>query len=285
MLAHENAPMSDASTRTVLTPSRGLIPLDIRELVAHRELLWFLTWRDIKVRYKQTLLGVLWAVLQPLATMVVFTVFFGRLAGMQSDVQGPYALFAYTGLLVWLFFANSVVNASQSLVANTNLVTKVYFPRLFVPLAATFAALVDYAIALVLLFAIILFYGVAPDLEFLALPLVLPVAFLAASGVGMLLAALNVEYRDVRHATPFLIQLWLFLTPVIYPVTLVPEKWSWLLFLNPMSGIVHVHRAVLDPNTHADWGALAISFAVSAVIFLVGAFTFKRMERSFADVI
>ena len=277
--------MPDASTRTILAPSRGLIPLDVRELIRHRELLWFLTSRDIKVRYKQTLLGVLWAVLQPLATMIVFTIFFGRLAGLESDVQGPYALFAYTGLLVWLFFANSVVNASQSLVANTNLVTKVYFPRLYVPLAATFAALVDYGIALLLLFALMLYYGVAPDAEFFALPLVLPVAFLTASGVGMLLAAVNVEYRDVRHATPFLIQLWLFVTPVIYPVTIVPEKWSWLLFLNPMSGIVHVHRAVLDPNTQADWGALATSLLASVVVFFAGAFTFKRMERSFADVI
>ncbi len=277
--------MTTRPNRIVLEPTRGRLPLDLAELVRHRELLWFLTWRDVKVRYKQTWFGVAWAVLQPLAAMLVFTVFFGRLAGIETDVDAPYSMFSYAGLLIWLFFANAVAGASQSLVANTNLVTKVYFPRLYVPLAATLAALVDYAIALGLLVVLMLAHGLPFSVELLWLVAVLPVAFLVTAGVGMLLAALHVEYRDVRHATPFLLQLWLFLTPVIYPVALLPESWGWLLMLNPMSGVVHAHRAAILPGADVTLLPLAVSLVIGLVVFLAGASIFKRMERSFADVI
>jgi lipopolysaccharide transport system permease protein len=277
--------MSEATTRTVIEPPHGWIPLDLRELVRHHELLWFLAWRDVTVRYKQTLLGVSWAVLQPLITMGVFTIFFGRLAKL--DTGGiPYPLFSFAGLLIWIYFANSLSNAGNSLVVNVNLITKVYFPRLFVPTGATLAGLVDYGISIVLLVLMMLLYDITPDAELLALPLVTGIAFVAATGFGMLLAAVNVEYRDVRYATPFLIQLWLFVSPVIWDLSTVTNPWyRALLALNPMCGIVDAHRAAILPERSIDWGLLAAAAAVSAGMLVLGAYYFKRMERTFADVI
>jgi lipopolysaccharide transport system permease protein len=272
-------------SRTIIEPPRRFVPLDLGELVRHRELLWFLAWRDVKVRYKQTLLGVSWVVLQPLATMTIFTVFFGRLAKL--DTGGvPYPLFSFAGLLIWLYFANAVSGASNSLVVNVNLITKVYFPRLFVPVGATLAGIVDYSISILLLVGMMFLYDVTPDVELLALPLVLGIAFVTATGFGMLLAALNVEYRDVRYATPFLIQLWLFVSPVIWDLSTVGASgYRWLLALNPMCGIVDAHRAAILPERAIDWTLLGVSGLVSGAVFVASAFYFKKMERSFADVI
>jgi lipopolysaccharide transport system permease protein len=276
--------MSDAPTRTVIEPPRGFAPFDLGELLRHRELLLFLTWRDVTVRYKQTVLGALWAVLQPALTMVVFTVLFGTLARFPSE-GAPYAVFSYAGLLPWVYFQNGVTHAGNSVVANARLVTKVYFPRIFLPMASTVAAVLDYAIALGLLAVLMVAYGIAPSAELLVLPLLLPLSFLAATGVGMGLGALNVRYRDVRYVTPFLLQIWMFLTPVIYPMSMVPERFRWLAALNPMSGIVEAHRAAVLPEKAVDWTALAVAAAGSAALFALGALYFKRVERTFADVI
>lgn len=275
---------TDAPIRTVIEPPRGWAPLDWRELVRHRELLFFLTWRDIKVRYKQTALGALWAVLQPAMTMVVFTVLFGHLAKIPSE-DVPYAVFSYAGLLPWVYFQSGVSHAGNSVVVNARLVTKVWFPRIFLPVASTLAAVLDYGISLGLLVVLMVYYEIVPDAELLVLPLLLPLSFLAATGVGSLLGAMNVKYRDIRYITPFLLQLWMFLTPVIYPVSMVPERFRWLVSLNPMGGIVDAHRAAILPDKFVDWGSLGVSAAVAMALFVLGAFYFKRVERSFADII
>ena len=228
-----------------LRPSRGWVRLNVRELWRYRELLYFLTWRDIQVRYKQTVLGAAWAILQPLATMLMFWLFFGNLAHMPSD-DIPYPLFAFAGLLPWMFFANAVTNSGNSLVGSANLVTKVYFPRMIIPGAAVLAGLVDFAIAFVVLGVLMVCYGRVPGWHAVwLLPyLVLLLAFLA-TGVGMWLSALNVKYRDIRYVLPFLIQLWMFATPIIYPASIVPLKWRWVLAINPVTGIVEGFRAAL----------------------------------------
>lgn len=271
-------------TKTVIQPSSGWAPIDLRELASHRELLYFLTWRDIKVRYKQTVLGAAWAVLQPLMMMAIFSVFFGRWAKIPSDgIAHP--IFFYTGLLPWLYFANSVSNASSSLIGDSKLITKVYFPRVFIPMGATLAALLDYGIALALSSVMLAWYGITPDAGILLLPALVPIFFLAATGAGMLLSALNVQYRDVRYAIPFVIQIGLFLSLVIFPASVIPQSYRWMIYLNPMAGVVEAHRAAILPGVDVDAGALAISAASTAVLFVVGAFYFKRVERSFADVI
>ena len=275
---------ADAPIRTVIEPPRGWAPLDFRELLRHRELLYFLTWRDIVVRYKQTVLGAFWAILQPALTMVVFTILFGVMARFPSEGV-DYAVFSYAGLLPWVYFQNGVAKAGNSVVGNARLVTKVYFPRIFLPVASTMAAVLDYSISLGLLVVLMLVYEIAPDAEILVLPLLLPLSFLAATGVGTLLGAMNVKYRDVRYVTPFLLQLWMFLTPVIYPVSMVPEQFRWLVALNPMGGIVDAHRAAILPDKPIEWGPLGVSAAVALALFFLGAFYFKRVERSFADII
>ena len=269
---------------TVIEPPRGFAPLAWRDLVRHRELLGFLVWRDVIVRYKQTALGAAWAVLQAGLTIAVFTVLFGRLAGIDSEGV-PYAVFSIAGVLPWLYFQNAVTHAANSLVANQRLVTKVWFPRVFLPMASTAAALVDYAIAGVLLVGICAWHGVSPGAEILALPLAILGAVVAANGAGMLLGALNVRYRDVRHVTPFLLQLWMFATPVIYPPKLLPEGARSWLALNPMAGFVDAHRAAILPDKVVDWGAFGVSAAAAAVLWVVGAVVFRRAERTFADVI
>src|SRR5687768_4480642 len=231
--------------------SIGLSPQD---LWAHRELLYFLTWRDVKVRYKQTLLGATWALLQPLLLMLIFTFVFGRLVGVTSgDV--PYPLFAYAGLLPWMFFANALTNSGNSLIGNTNLIKKVYFPRMIIPASAVAAGLVDLGIGFLLLVVLMFYYGVGIHLSLLLLPLLIAQVTLLALGVGMWTSALNVKYRDVRYALPFLIQVWMFASPVIYPV---PERWRWLLALNPMTGIIQGFRAAFFGQP-VDWGTLGLS--------------------------
>ncbi len=257
--------------------------VSLRELWAYRELLYFLTWRDIKIRYKQTLLGAAWAIIQPLFAMLLFTLFFGRLARMPSDGV-PYPLFAYAGLVPWTFFANAVANSGNSLVGSTNLITKVYFPRLIIPAAAVAAGLLDFAIAFVLLAPMLIYYGVSISWTLLMLPPLILLITVLALGVGMLMSALNVRYRDVRYALPFLIQLWLFASPVIYPSSIMPEQWKWILLLNPMTGIIEGFRASLFGKSF-DWSAMALAAVCTLSIIVISAYVFRRVEETFADVV
>ena len=257
--------------------------LGLRDLWTYRELLYFLAWRDIKVRYKQTVLGAAWAILQPLLTMVVFTLLFGRLARMPTDGE-PYPLFCYAALLPWNFFVTAVGNSSSSLIANNSLITKVYFPRLVIPAAAVAASLVDLAFASAMLVVMMPWYGLGLHPPLLMLVPLVAAATLFTAAVGAWSAAMNVKYRDVRYALPFAIQILMFLTPIIYPVSFVPARWRWALELNPMSGIVEGFRdAVFARQFH--WQTLALSFSMAAGLALLAAFIFRRMEREFADII
>ena len=266
-----------------IEPSRGWVALNLRDLWAYRELLYFLTWRDVKVRYKQTVLGAAWAIIQPLFTMLIFTLFFGKLAGLPSDGI-PYPLFAYAGLLPWMFFSNAVTSSGNSLVGSANLITKVYFPRMIIPGAAVGAGLVDFAIAFVLLVALMIYYGVQVTWAILLLPILVLLVTLLALGVGMWMSAMNVKYRDIRYALPFLIQLWMFGSPIIYPLSMVPEKWHWLMALNPLTGIIEGFRSSLFGRP-IDWSILGISTGVTFAVLIYSAYTFRRMERTFADVV
>lgn len=239
--------------------------------------------RDIRVRYKQTALGAAWAIIQPLFTMLIFTLFFGRLAGMPSDGI-PYPIFAYAGLLPWTFFSNAVTNSGNSLVGNSNLITKVYFPRMIIPMASVGSGLIDFAIAFGLLVVLMFYYGVAISLSILMLPVLVILTSLLAMGIGMWMSALNVKYRDIRHALPFLIQLGMFVSPIIYPTTIVPEKWRWLLAFNPMTGIIEGYRSAIFGRPF-NWFAIGISAAITFAILFYAAYMFKRMEKSFADII
>ena len=268
----------------IIEPSKSWVPLKLLDLWQFRELLYFLTWRDVKVRYKQTLLGAAWAILQPLLTMLIFTVLFGRLAGIKSEGV-PYPIFAYGGLLVWIFVSNSVTNSGNSLVGSANLITKIYFPRMIIPAAAVAAGLVDLALAFIIQIALMFYYGVPPTRSLLMLPVLILLATLLALGVGMWLSAMNVKYRDIRYAIPFLMQLWMFSSPIIYPLTMLPAKWQWLLVLNPLTGIIQNFRIALFGNQPFAWQSLGISALITMVILIYSAVTFRRMERHFADVV
>ena len=269
---------------TVIRPASGWVPLQLRELWEYRELLYFLVWRDVKVRYKQTTLGAAWAVIQPFFTMVVFSIFFGRLAKLPSDGV-PYPVFAYCALVPWSYFATSLSQAGNSLVEHQRLITKVYFPRLMVPAASVVAGLLDLAIAFVVLLGMLLFYGMAPSFRILLLPAFVLLALLTSLGVGLWLSALNVRYRDVRYTMPFLIQLWLFLTPVAYSSSLVPERWRTLYGLNPMTGVVEGFRWALLGTSDPPGGMLVVSMVSVLGVLLAGLFYFRRVERNFADVV
>lgn len=267
----------------VIKPNKVWDLCDLKDLWAFRELLYFLTWRDVKVRYKQTGLGVAWAIIQPLLTMLVFTLFFGRLARVPSD-NIPYPLFAYAGLLAWTFFANAITNSGNSIVGSANLITKVYFPRIIIPGAAVLAGLVDFAIALVIMALLMIYFGVSLTLNILMFPVIVLLTTLLALAVGMWLSALNVKYRDVRFALPFVVQLWMFISPVIYPTSLLPQKYRGLLWLNPMTGIIEGYRSSLFGRPF-NWIALSIS-AIATLLLLVYAFySFRRMEKTFADIV
>lgn len=268
----------------VIRPSRGWTGVSLRDLWAYRELLYFLAWRDIKVRYKQTLLGIAWAVIQPVFAMVVFTVFFGRLGGLPSDGM-PYPLFTLCALLPWQLFVHALTESSTSVVGNQNLITKVYFPRLVIPLAAVLASLVDFLIACGVFVVLAAYYGVAPGPSVWMLPIFVLLALALATGVGAWLAALNVRYRDVRHAIPFLIQVWFLATPIAYPATLVPEPWRVWYGLNPLAGVVEGFRRALLGTSGGSGGLLVASAAVTVVIMLSGLAYFRRTERTFADTI
>ncbi len=274
----------------VIRPTRGWVSLKLPELWAHRELLFFLVWRDVKVRYKQTVFGAAWAILQPLAAMVVFTIFFGRLAKVGSDGL-PYPLFSYAGLLPWTFFAQGLSQSAESLVGSSNLIRKVYFPRLVIPGANVLAGLVDFSLAFAVLLAMMAYYGVRPSATILLLPLFLLLAFATTLGVGTWLSALNVQYRDVRYVVPFFIQLWLFVTPVIYPMSQVTGRLRelhlpvWIYGLNPMAGVVEGFRWALLGSGERP-GSVILASAVTATVWLLsGAFYFRRVERTFADVV
>jgi len=277
--------VSDAGARWVtIEPPRGALQVGVRELWEHRELLYFLTWRDIKVRYKQTALGIAWAVLQPLATMAVFSLFFGRLARMPSEGV-PYPLFAFTALVPWTFFANGLTQAANSVVLNQNLVTKIYFPRLAIPIATVLAGAVDFAVAFLLLVVLMLYYGVPVSPRMLWIVPYSLLALATALGVGFWLAALNVQYRDVRYTVPFLVQLWLFATPIAYPSTLLGEPWRTVYGINPMVGVVEGFRWALLGTGSGPGAMVGVSAVVALLLMVSGAVYFRRMEQTFADVV
>ena len=267
----------------VIGPSGTGTPFNLRELWAYREVLYSLTRRDIKVRYKQTALGAAWAILQPLFMMVIFSLFFGRLAGIPSD-NIPYPLFAYAGLLPWTFFSNALTNSGNSLVGSANLITKVYFPRMIVPGASVAAGILDLLIAFAILVVLMLYYRVGISWNILLLPVFVALTTLLAFSVGMWLSALNVKYRDIRFALPFFIQLGMFISPVIYPTSFVPERFRWLFELNPMTGIIEGYRSSLFGQPF-NWRAIGIATLITLVHLRYSLYTFRRMEKSFADII
>ena len=276
-------PSAASETLTVIEPVRRLALVDLRELWAYRGLFLFLAVRDIKLRYAQTVLGVAWALIQPVLTMIVFTVIFGNFAKIPSEGV-PYPVFTLAALVMWTYFANSLSGASNSLILNSNLITKVYFPRIAIPLAPIFAGLLDFAISLVLLFVVMLVFRMVPSVEaLLVVPVLLLVTMMAAAGVGCWLAALNIQYRDVRYVTPFVIQVWMYASPIVYPISSIPPAYRPWFALNPMTGVIDGVRASLL-GTPADWSAIAISASISAALFLGGTLFFQRTERRFADV-
>lgn len=269
---------------TTIQPSRGWVKLDLKSLWEYRELLYFLVWRDVKVRYKQTALGILWAVLQPFLIMVVFSIFFGRLAGISSNGV-PYPIFVYTGLLPWQLFAFSLTEAGNSLVSNQQLLKKIYFPRLVIPIAVVLAGLVDFCIAFVILIGMMLFYGIVPTMAILTLPLFILLAMATALAVGLWLSALNVQYRDVRYTIPFLTQFWFFATPIAYASNLVPAQWQVLYGLNPMAGVVEGFRWALLGQAGGTGSLIVLSGVIVIALLFSGLAYFRRMEKTFADVV
>lgn len=268
----------------IIKPSSGWVSLRLRELWQYRELLYFLTWRDVKVRYKQTALGAIWAILQPVLTMLIFSLFFGRLAKMDSDGV-PYPLFSIAGLVPWTFFSFGLTQSTQSLVASANMIKKVYFPRLMVPIATVLSGAVDLALAFVVLLVMMIWHRVPLNVNALWLPLFILLAFVTSTGVGIWMAALNVKYRDIRYVIPFLVQLWMFATPIAYPSSLLRARWRTIYALNPMAGVVEGFRWALL-GTHTRPGAMIFVSSLAAILILVsGAFYFRRMEKTFADIV
>lgn len=283
VMAQVDGPPTDLQP-VIIEPLQGWVPFHLRELWEYRELLYFLAWRDVKVRYKQTVLGGLWVILKPFITMVVFSVLFGYLAGLPSDGI-PYPVFTFAALLPWQLFANAVSESGNSLIVNQQLITKVYFPRLVIPIAAVLVGLVDFAIGFVVLLAMMLFYGITPTLAILTLPLFIVLTVVTALAVGIWLSALNVQYRDVRYTIPFLVQIWLFVTPVAYSSSLIPEPWRPLLGLNPMAGVVEGFRWMLLGKTEGVGPLVLLSSVVVVVLLLGGLLYFRRMEGAFSDVV
>jgi homopolymeric O-antigen transport system permease protein len=268
-----------------IAPSRGWVSLKLDELWEYRELLYFLTWRDIKVRYKQTVLGAAWAIIQPFMTMVVFSLFFGKLAKVPSD-NIPYPIFAYTGLVPWTFFANGLSQSSNSLVGSSNLIKKVYFPRLIIPISGVVGGLPDFCISFIVLIGMMFYYHLYPSLiSILFLPLFFLLSLVTSLGVGLWLSALNVEYRDVRYVVPFLTQFWMFATPIAYPASLLHDPWRTIYGLNPMVGVVEGFRWALLNNGHPPGPMTWVSVAAAILILVTGALYFRRMEKTFADLV
>jgi lipopolysaccharide transport system permease protein len=285
MTTLEQSPATDDLPEIIIRPSKGWAALRLRELWEYRELLYFLAWRDIKVKYKQAALGAAWAIIQPFMTMVAFTLFFGNLADIPSDGV-PYPIFSYTALIPWTFFAVGLAQASNSLIADANLVRKVYYPRMVSPIAGVISAIPDFFLAFLILIGMMVFYGIYPDpIRLLLLPLLMLLAFTTALSVGLWLSALNVEYRDIRYTIPFLTQFWLFITPIAYPSSLLDEPWRTLYGLNPMAGVVEGFRWALLGSGDPPGLMVLVSALVTLLILIGGLFYFRRMERSFGDVI
>jgi lipopolysaccharide transport system permease protein len=283
--ARRAAASASQAHEVLIEPSRGWAALRLRELWEYRELLYFLAWRDIKIRYKQTALGLAWAILQPFLTMLIFAVFFGKLARMPSD-NVPYPLFAFAALVPWTFFANGLTQSSNSLVGSANLIKKVYFPRLVVPISVVLGGLPDFALSFLVLLGMMAYYGIAPQLAILLwLPLLLLLALVTALGTGLWLSALNVKYRDVRYIVGFLTQIWMFATPVVYPASLLSGRWRLVYSLNPMVGVVEGFRWALLRTETAPGMAIVISATMSLLILVTGTFYFRRMEKTFADIV
>ena len=287
IVSNPNLPVSSSRSAPLSTfriaPSRGWISLKLSEIWEYRELLYFLVWRDIKVRYKQTALGAGWAIIQPLMTMVVFSVFFGGLGKIPSDGI-PYPIFSFAALVPWTFFANALNQSANSLVGSANLITKVYFPRMIIPAAAVGAGLVDLGISFIVLIPLMIYYGISVTWNFLMFPVVVLLTALLALGVGMWSSALNVKYRDVRFALPFLIQLWMFVSPVIYPTSFLPQRWRLLFAMNPMTGIIEGYRSALFGHSF-NWKAIAVATVITVAVLVYASLTFRRMEKSFADIV
>lgn len=266
---------------TVIEPTKGWMPVDLHELWEHRDLLYFFTWRDIKVRYKQTLLGFTWAIIQPLTAMLIFTLFFGSLAKIPSDGV-PYPIFAYVALLPWTLFAESITRSTNSVVMNANILKKVYFPRIALPVSSVLSPLMDFAIAFIILVLMMAYYGITPTLNIIWLPLFILLAVVTSMGIGLWLSALNSRYRDFQYVVPFLVQIWMFASPVVYPASMVPSSYQLLYGLNPMTGVIEGFRWTLlgsgSPGT-----TVFVSAAISMIILITGAFFFRRMEKTFAD--
>lgn len=285
--APEESTIPDSFTQrsiTIIEPTKGWVNLQLRELWAYRELLYFLAWRDVKLRYKQTVLGAAWAIIQPFFTMVVFSLFFGNLANIPSDGI-PYPLFSYAALLPWTFFANGLNASANSLVGGAQLIKKVYFPRLVVPIGSVLAGVVDFALAFVVLIGMMIYFGVLPTVNIVWLPFLLLLALTTSLGVGLWLSAMNVQFRDIRYVVPFLTQIWMYATPIVYPSSLIPESWRPLYGINPMVGVIEGFRwALLGTDTAP--GPILLASTIAAVALLVsGAFYFRRMEKTFADVV
>ena len=267
-----------------IEPTKGWVALQLKELWAYRELLYFLIWRDVKVRYKQTALGVSWAIIQPVCTMIIFSLFFGRLAKMPSDGI-PYPIFSYAALVPWTFFALGLGQASNSLVGSANLIKKVYFPRLSIPIASVTSGIVDFSIAFIVLLGMMLYYGILPTLNIIWLPCMLLLTVTTSLGVSLWLSAMNVHFRDVRYVIPFLTQIWLFATPIVYPSSLLSEPWRTLYSLNPMVGVVEGFRWALLGTDTAPGPMIIVSTLAALVLLVSGLYYFRRLEKTFADVV
>lgn len=268
----------------VIERRRSLLNFDVQELLQHRELLLFLTWRDIKIRYKQTLIGAAWAVLQPLMTMLIFTLVFGRFAKIPSDGL-PYSVFAYAGLLPWTYFAEALSRSSSSVVSDGNLIKKVYFPRLIIPLAAVLTPGVDFFLSFLFLLCLMAWFGIQPTVQIVFLPAFMILAFITALSVGLWLSALNVRYRDIRYTVPFLMQFWMYASPVVYPVTLIPEKWRMVFGFNPMTGVIEGFRWALLGKEAPDFYLISVSTFIVLLLLFGGLIFFRQMERTFADIV
>lgn len=276
--------MEENSQVIRIAPSKGWVALQLKELWAYRELLYFLIWRDVKVRYKQTALGAAWAIIQPVFTMIVFSLFFGRLGKIPSDGI-PYPIFCYAALVPWTFFAQGLSQASNSLVGSGNLIKKVYFPRLSLPISAVICGLVDFALAFIVLLGMMLYYGILPTVNVIWLPFLILLTLITSLGVSLWLSALNVQFRDVRHAIPFLTQLWLFATPIAYPSSLLSEPWRTLYSINPMAGVVEGFRWALLGTETAPGPMMIVSTLTALALLVSGTFYFRRLEKTFADVV
>lgn len=267
-----------------ITPPKGLVSLNLPEIWRYRDLLYILVWRDLKIRYKQTAVGVAWAVFQPLLTMLIFSVLFGRLAKLPSDGI-PYPVFVYSGLLLWNYFSASLITSSESLVGNEAIVKKVYFPRILLPGSTVVTPAVDFLISFIVLIGLMLYYHFTPSiLGILLVPILLFITMLSSLGLGLFLSSLNVKYRDVRHTLPFMIQVLMYITPVIYPVSIIPSSYQWIAYLNPMSGVITLARSVLLGTGVANWNLLPISLALALALFFLGLIYFRKTERFFADI-